>query len=254
MVGRLDPEGRDLSVTRRYVSFEGKDVLEVGCGDGRLTYQYAPLAGSVVAIDPSAKAITAARRRLTASLKGRLKFRVASGESLPMPDGSFDIVFFTWSLCCTDVPAMGRSLSEAWRVLRPRGLVASIQPSLQQDFRYGMVSYMMERGSPAIQEEERSYAKSRLTLRYSVLMAKQFDLVAEEEYPCYTYYDTEAEAARAFVASRRERYNLLDHEAKRLIREVVRDQAVKTRKGFRYNERAVLTVLRKHLDTEKRPS
>ncbi len=245
LVGRIDPERRDLAVTRKHVLFEGKDVLEIGCGDGRLTFQYAPLARSVTAIDPSPKAIAAARKQLPRELRDRLRFRVANGEALPMHDGSFDVVFYTWSLCCTDVPAMGKSLGEAWRVLRPRGLLASIQPSLQQDFRYGMVGYIMERGSPAVQEEERTYGKSRLALRYSVLMAKQFDLVAEEEYPSYTYYDTEAEAQKAFVSGRRERYRMLDDGAKRSIREVIRDRAVKTKRGLRFEERALLTVLRK---------
>ena len=245
LVGIVDPEGHDLAVVMRHVSFGGKDVLEIGCGEGRLTLQYAQLARSVTAIDPSPKAIASANRRLPNDLRGRLRFRVASGEFLPFQDASFDVVFYTWSLCCTDVPAMGKSLGEAWRALRPRGVVASVQPSLQQDFRYGMVPYLLERGSPAIQDEERTYAKSRLALRYSVLMARQFDFVAEEEYPCYTYYKMEADALRAFILGRRERYGALDREARRSIRDVVHSQAVKTKRGLRFNERAVLTVLRK---------
>ncbi len=245
LVERIDPERRDLAALKRHLSFEGKDVLEIGCGDGRLTFQYAPLARRVTAVDPSPKAIAAARKKLPKELGDRLRFRVASGESLPIQDASFDIAVYGWSLCCTDVPAMGKSLGEAWRVLRPKGLLASIQPSLQQDFRYGMVGYMIERGSPAIQEEERTYAKSRLALRYSVLMAKQFDFIAEEEYPSYTYYDSEAEALRAFVFGKKERYGVLDREAKRSIRDLIRDRAVNTNRGLRFNERAVLTILRR---------
>ncbi len=245
LVGRIDPEGRDLAAMKRYVSFQDKDILEIGCGDGRLTFQYAPLARSVIAVDPSSRAIAAARKQLPKELRAKLRLRVARGESLPMRDDSFDVVLYAWSLCCMDVPAMGKSLGEAWRVLKPLGLLVSIQPSLQQDFHYGMASYIVERGSPTIQEEERTYAKSRLALRYSVLMSRQFDLVAEEEYPSYTYFDTKADALRAFVSGRRERYRGLDREARRLVQDVVRDQAVKTKRGLRYNERAVLTVLRK---------
>ncbi len=245
MVERIDPEERDLAVTRKHVRFAGRDVLEVGCGAGRMTFQYAPLARKVLAIDPSTKSIALAKARTPSGLKGRVAFRVAGGESVPAGDGTFDIVFFTWSLCCTDVPAMGRALAEAWRVLKPRGLLASIQPSLQQDFRYGMVGYVLDRGGPAIQEEERTYPKSRLTLRHSVLMARQFDLVCEEEFPSYTYYSTKGEALRASVLGREERYAALDHEARRLIRELVHDRAVKTSRGLRFTENAVLTVLRK---------
>ncbi len=245
MVERIDPERRDLAVTRRHLRFEGSDVLEVGCGDGRMTLQYAHLARKVLAIDPNPRLIAAAKAALPRNLRGQVTYRVASGESLPAKDSTFDIVFFTWSLCCSDVPAMGRSLTEAWRVLRPRGLLASIQPSLQQDFRYGMVGYIMDRGSPAIQEEERTYPKSRLALRYSVLFAKQFYLVCEEEFPSYTYYSTEKEAVRAFILGRKENFDALNPGGRRLIREVVRDRGVRTSRGLRFTERAVLTVLRK---------
>ena len=33
----LDPEGAHLAALRRLVDFEGMSVLEVGCGEGRLT-------------------------------------------------------------------------------------------------------------------------------------------------------------------------------------------------------------------------
>ena len=249
MVERIDPEGSEVRVTRRHVSFEGRDVLEVGCGSGRLTFQYAPSARSVVAVDPSRGAIAGAKKHLNRFPEPNLTFRVANAESLPFHEESFDIVFFAWSLCCTDVPAMGRALAEAWRVLRPQGVLASMQPSLQQDFRYGMVGYLMERGSPAIQEEERTYAKSRLALRYVVLMARQFDLVAEVEFPSYTYYDSEAEAIRAFVSGRREAFRSLDRKTKLAIREIVYDRAARTERGVRFEERAVLTVLRKRTES-----
>ncbi len=46
------PPGMEVRLVQRYVSLKGCRVLEIGVGDGRLTRQVAPLASSVVAIEP----------------------------------------------------------------------------------------------------------------------------------------------------------------------------------------------------------
>jgi len=51
-----DPEGIEMKAVLKHLSFDGKDVLEIGCGDGRLTFKYAEMARRVVAIDPSRRA------------------------------------------------------------------------------------------------------------------------------------------------------------------------------------------------------
>lgn len=69
----------------------GKTVLDVGCGGGFLTEAFAKDGHNVVGIDPSANSIAAAREH--AALSGlSIDYRVGSGECLPFPDSSFDIV------------------------------------------------------------------------------------------------------------------------------------------------------------------
>jgi ubiquinone/menaquinone biosynthesis C-methylase UbiE len=245
MVVSPDPEGMEIALTKKYVSFDNKDVLEVGCGEGRLTFQYAPVAKSVTALDPNRKSISSAKKKSPEKLSDKLSFRVGKGEELAFADNSFDIVFFTWSLCCTDIPAMGRAVAESWRVLRPGGILASIQPSLHQPFQYGMVGYLIDKHYGPAQQEDEAYVQSRLALRHASLVERKFGLVAEAEFPSYTYYDTEREALKGFISGRRERYAALDQRTKRLIREVVRERGVKTKKGIRMQENAVLTVLRR---------
>ena len=42
MTIRQDPENSELDALHEFVgSFAGKRVLEIGCGNGRLTFQYA---------------------------------------------------------------------------------------------------------------------------------------------------------------------------------------------------------------------
>lgn len=94
----LDPEGAHLDSLRRLASFENKTVLEVGCGDGRLTEGLAERAASVFAFDPDAKAVADARGRLAGELGERVTFRVGAAREIEIPRTQFDIVVFSWSL------------------------------------------------------------------------------------------------------------------------------------------------------------
>lgn len=94
----LDPEGAHLAALHRLADFAGQDVLELGCGDGRLTVGIAADAARVLAFDPDADAVATARRTLPSDLAERVEYRVASGTELEIEPESFDLVVFSWSL------------------------------------------------------------------------------------------------------------------------------------------------------------
>jgi 2-polyprenyl-3-methyl-5-hydroxy-6-metoxy-1,4-benzoquinol methylase len=98
MTAVLDPEGVHLAALRRLGDFRDRRVLEMGCGDGRLTPGIARDAARVVAFDPDADAVASAKRSLPAELAERVVFRVASGKEIELERHSFDIVVFSWSL------------------------------------------------------------------------------------------------------------------------------------------------------------
>ncbi|HEX6812680.1 MAG TPA: methyltransferase domain-containing protein [Planctomycetota bacterium] len=73
----------------------GQRVLEVACGSGGVAARIATRTGaSVVGIDINALAVRAAQERAKAmAIAGGVEFRTADAEqSLPFPDGSFDVV------------------------------------------------------------------------------------------------------------------------------------------------------------------
>jgi ubiquinone/menaquinone biosynthesis C-methylase UbiE len=94
----LDPEGAHFAALERVADFAGARVLEVGCGDGRLTFPVAGRARSVLAFDPDADAVEEARADLPAELARRVTFAVASATAIEIPRAAFDIVLFSWSL------------------------------------------------------------------------------------------------------------------------------------------------------------
>jgi ubiquinone/menaquinone biosynthesis C-methylase UbiE len=94
----VDPEGVHIAMLRRLGDFRGARVLELGCGDGRLTPAIAGEAASVLAFDPNAEEIENARAALP-GLAGRVEFRVASGQEIELEPRSFDLAVFSWSLC-----------------------------------------------------------------------------------------------------------------------------------------------------------
>jgi 2-polyprenyl-3-methyl-5-hydroxy-6-metoxy-1,4-benzoquinol methylase len=94
----LDPEGAHLAALRRLGDFRDRRVLELGCGDGRLTVPIARDAAHVLALDPDAEAVERARRSLPAELAGSVAYRVASGTAIEVERHSFDLTVFSWSL------------------------------------------------------------------------------------------------------------------------------------------------------------
>jgi predicted RNA methylase len=94
----LDPEERELALLRELVDFRGKRVLELGAGEGRLTFGYAREAASVLAIDTDEEAIAAAHEALPRRLRRKVEVRVADAVELDEPATSFDLAYFSWSL------------------------------------------------------------------------------------------------------------------------------------------------------------
>lgn len=99
---------------------DGRDLLDVGCGDGAFALAAARAGARVAGIDASAPALDTARARATeAGLS--LDLRCADACRLPFPDGRFDVVLAVTVLCF--LPDAGTAVAEMARVLRPGGIL-----------------------------------------------------------------------------------------------------------------------------------
>ncbi len=95
-----DPENNEIHALFDLVDFTDRNVLEIGCGDGRLTWRYADRTAHVTAIDPFEESIVRALANRPAALTDKVDFRHLSLEDFgPIsPPSAFDLVMLAWSL------------------------------------------------------------------------------------------------------------------------------------------------------------
>lgn len=100
MTIRVDPENNEPRALFDLADFDGRHVLEIGCGDGRLTWRYADKAAHVTAIDPFQASITRAKENTPDNLKSYVEFRHMEFDDFAAASQSsmFDIVILSWSL------------------------------------------------------------------------------------------------------------------------------------------------------------
>ena len=98
----------------------GQRALDVGCGPGALSAVLVERLGSdhVAALDPSEPFVEAARRRLPG-----VDIRLASAESIPFDDDSFDVTLAELVVHFMSDPVAG--LREMARVTKPGGPIAA---------------------------------------------------------------------------------------------------------------------------------
>ncbi len=102
----------------RYASYRGKQVLDVGCGNGYVLSRYAKCGASVLGIDLTWTGASLSQQRFRLeNLSG--SFLQGNAESLPFENDSFDLVTSMGVL--HHVPSMEKAVGEIHRVLRRGG-------------------------------------------------------------------------------------------------------------------------------------
>lgn len=98
MLMQRDPENRERKTLQKFVDFSGKRVLEVGSGEGRLTWKFAPASALTIGFDPDHDALRIARADCPADLQQHVHFTSASATYIPFQKETFDIAILAWSL------------------------------------------------------------------------------------------------------------------------------------------------------------
>ena len=114
-----DPRWRRFLVGR--LPEDGGEVLDVATGTGLVAAELLRRGFRVTGLDQSAEMLYVARRRFG----DRVPLVEASAEALPFADASFDHLTFTYLLRYVEDP--GATLAELARVVRPGGVVASLE-------------------------------------------------------------------------------------------------------------------------------
>ncbi|MDY0093242.1 MAG: class I SAM-dependent methyltransferase [Candidatus Vecturithrix sp.] len=101
-----------------FPGYKGKKVLEIGCGVGLDSLQFARAGAELTAIDLTPNAITLAKRNL--EVHGfQATFLNMNAEALEFPDNHFDAVYSHGVLHHTPRPQ--QAIDEVLRVLKPGG-------------------------------------------------------------------------------------------------------------------------------------
>ena len=113
----------------------GADVLDLGCGIGRIAAELAPRCRSVLGLDVSAGMVAEARRRNAALANAR--FEQTAGRDLDaLPDAEFDLVLAIDSfpyIVQAGHSLVDRHVEGAARVLRPGGALVVLNFSYRGD-------------------------------------------------------------------------------------------------------------------------
>lgn len=105
---------------------DGMVVLDAGCGVGAYSVILAENGFKVVGVDIATLAIKKAKEL---AVQRGLSFYPTEGdlESLPFDDNTFDVVFGGWVL--HHFPSLDKVCAELCRVLKPRGIIAIVEPN-----------------------------------------------------------------------------------------------------------------------------
>jgi 16S rRNA A1518/A1519 N6-dimethyltransferase RsmA/KsgA/DIM1 with predicted DNA glycosylase/AP lyase activity len=100
MTIRSDPENNEIRALFDLVDFSGKYVLEIGSGDGRLTWRYAEAAAHVTAIEPFEGAIERANVNQPDRLRDHVKLHHIGfvDFAVSCESQTFDVAILSWSL------------------------------------------------------------------------------------------------------------------------------------------------------------
>lgn len=128
LITRLLSMGGDQRWKQRLIDLAaitpGQHVLDLACGTGDLAFAASGKGASVVGLDLTSRMIDLARQRAAVQGSRQVSWLVGDMHALPFPSNQFHAITTGYGL--RNVPDLPTALTEIHRVLRPGGVVASL--------------------------------------------------------------------------------------------------------------------------------
>ncbi|MEF7614315.1 methyltransferase domain-containing protein [Aquincola sp. MAHUQ-54] len=210
-------QGPDLDAARRLLQARlppGARVLDVGCGAGHLSFALAPLAGSVVALDPAPGMLETVAGAAAQRGLHQVRTQAGSATRLPFDDRHFDAVATRYSAHhWPDLPA---ALQEMRRVLKPGGWLLVIDVM-------GADEPLVDTHLQAIELlRDASHVRNRDLAQWRALLAAEgFTLAHEARWPLRLQFTTWIERMRT-PAAKAEVIRTLQREAPAEVKAALR--------------------------------
>lgn len=211
-----DPENKESKMLHQFADFAGKQILEVGCGEGRLTWKYAKHVKEVVAFDIEHDAIRIARADAAMNASEHVLFFNSSAKHMPLEKESFDIVLTSLSLCCIADEDKLDALSEIQRLLKPNGIFIDLQAfesnwqvEIQDGVQYQVAGRLNDAPDGIAHDEGANRALREVESK------KWFIKENEKEFDIFYYWDTPSEM-KEFMESEWEDFEKLSDDVYRI--------------------------------------
>lgn len=175
--GAIDRSGLLWGELARLAPWQGRVLLDLGCGSGFWLPRYQDAAKVVLGVEPDASLLDLARDR-----PGQAQVLHGSAEHIPLPDESVDVVHarFAYFFPYTDFdPAPG--LVEVGRVLKPGGKLVVIDNDTEQGEFAGLLKASPWAATQGQDTYARDWWKSKGADTTPVMSSWEFDSRADLE-------------------------------------------------------------------------
>ena len=167
-----------------------KKLIDVACGTGdigKLFLDNTNIGSSITCVDPNQGMINMGKKKL--SKFKNIKWIVAPAEKLPVPNNSYD--FYTISFGLRNTKDLSKSLSEAFRVLKPGGRFLCLEFSKIQnsnlDFVYKNYSKLIPLIGNIVIGEKKPYEYLIKSIENFVNQEELISLIKAADFKKCTY-------------------------------------------------------------------